>query len=59
MRRNGRAAGVPHGERAARSDTSETRLALICAAERLFAEQGLRAHAAAAARGLERLRALA
>jgi AcrR family transcriptional regulator len=40
MRRNARAA-VTNGERVTRSDTSETRLALIYAAERLFAEQGL------------------
>jgi AcrR family transcriptional regulator len=32
---------VSRAEKALRSDTSETRLALICAAERLFAEQGL------------------
>lgn len=41
MRRNAKAAGVASGERVVRSDTSETRLALIHAAERLFAEQGL------------------
>lgn len=41
MGRNARAAGTSHSEKAARSDAAETRLALICAAERLFAEQGL------------------
>lgn len=41
MGRNARTAGAGQGEKATRSDTTETRLALICAAERLFAEQGL------------------
>jgi AcrR family transcriptional regulator len=41
VRRTAQAAGAGHGEKAARSDAAETRLALIAAAERLFAEQGL------------------
>ena len=41
LSRNARAASVVGGEKTPRSDASETRLALICAAERLFAEQGL------------------
>lgn len=41
MGRNARATGGGQSEKAARSDAVETRLALICAAERLFAEQGL------------------
>jgi AcrR family transcriptional regulator len=41
MGRSARTAGVRHSEKAARSDAAETRLALICAAERLFSEQGL------------------
>jgi AcrR family transcriptional regulator len=39
--RTARVAGASHSEKAARSDATETRLALISAAERLFAEQGL------------------